>query len=217
MIFARGDSSRLHTTGSSDSGESHLPSRLFLWVDQVGGYLVCLNEDVTIGAVTGEKEEVDIPVMANLSRHHATIRRQGESYLISSQAPAYLGSKLIEHESWLSSNSEIQMAGVGFRFRQPTVLSGTAVLDSLTSHRIAGGAQGIVLMEELCLLGPAADHHIVCRFWTDPIILFRRGGQLLCKSPGPLFVDGELAKEEAVVTHGNIITGTDSRFRIEYC
>ncbi|QDU82875.1 hypothetical protein Pla110_46380 [Polystyrenella longa] len=217
MKFTRGDSSRQDDAGSSPAGKSQLPDRLMLWVDQVGGYLICLKEEVSLGAVTGGAAEVDIPVMANLSRQHATIHRRGETYLVSAQGPTFLEGRPVEYEAYLSSNSQLKLAGVEFRFRQPTVLSATAVLDPLTSHRIAEGAEGIVLMEGLCLLGPATDHHIVCRHWTDPIILFRRGDQLLCKSPGPLFVDEELVQEEAIIQHGNIIAGTESRFRVEYC
>lgn len=217
MTFPPGDSSSSRAGGSSPRDTTALPARMLLWIDQVGGFLVCLRDEVTIGATNGGPEEVDIPLMANLSRRHATIHRQGETYSIAAHAPSFLGDRAIDHEAWLSSNKDLRLGGVGFRFRQPTVLSATAVLDSKTSHRIAGGAEGIVLMHELCLLGPAADHHIVCRHWNDPIILFRRKDQLRCKSPGPLFVNGELVEGDAALAHGSIVTGTDARFRVEYC
>lgn len=216
MMFARGDSSRPGNQDSSANTAGTLPERLMLWVDQVGGFLVCLNEEVRFGAVTGEPAEVDIPIMANLSRLHLTLKRRGESYSLDPHASTLLGERALEHETYLSSNSQFQIAGVGFRFRQPTVLSASAVLDRLTSHRIAEGAEGVVLMEDLCLLGPGADHHIVCRHWEYPIILFRRNNQLFCKSPGPLFVDEELVQVEQTISHGQIVTGTDARFRVEF-
>ncbi|MCG8583415.1 MAG: hypothetical protein MI757_01725, partial [Pirellulales bacterium] len=52
-------------------------SRLALWVDEVGGYLVCLSDQLTIGQpVSGS--EVDIPILGDVSRKHAVIERDAE-------------------------------------------------------------------------------------------------------------------------------------------
>jgi len=54
--------------------------RIVAWIDGVGGFLICLGEEVVLGqpSVAG----ADIPVLADLSRRHATIRREGESYVL---------------------------------------------------------------------------------------------------------------------------------------
>ncbi len=59
--------------------------RFLLWVDGVGGYLVCLADEVVIGQAIPHGG-ADVPIQGDLSRLHATIRRQGEGYLLQPDA-----------------------------------------------------------------------------------------------------------------------------------
>ena len=47
------------------------PKRFLLWIDGVGGYLVCLGPRVTFGQATPDGS-VDVPLFADVSRLHAT-------------------------------------------------------------------------------------------------------------------------------------------------
>src|SRR5689334_16597611 len=48
-------------------------SRYLLWIDSVGGFYLCTGSCIRIGqAVPGNS--VELPLLADLSRHHATIR-----------------------------------------------------------------------------------------------------------------------------------------------
>ena len=51
--------------------------RYFLWIDGVGGYLVCLGNRLTFGQAA--QPGVDVPLVADVSRHarHADARRRG--------------------------------------------------------------------------------------------------------------------------------------------
>jgi len=60
-----------------------LPKRFLLWVDGIGGYLVCLSNRVTFGQATAEGP-VDVPLFAEVSRTHAEVTRDGEGYVIES-------------------------------------------------------------------------------------------------------------------------------------
>ena len=44
-------------------------------------------------------------------------------------------------------------------------------------------------MAETCLLGAAAENHIVCPGWSKSILLYRRDGRLHCKARDDLFID----------------------------
>ena len=56
-------------------------SRLALWIDSVGGYLVCLSNELTLGQpVPGDS--VDIPILGDVSRRHAMIERDAEGYVL---------------------------------------------------------------------------------------------------------------------------------------
>ena len=57
------------------------PNRFLLWVDAVGGFLVCRSDKVVLGqAVPGSS--ADVPLLADLSRQQATIRRDSGGYLL---------------------------------------------------------------------------------------------------------------------------------------
>src|SRR5262249_48676796 len=55
--------------------------RFLLWIDGVGGYLVCLGARVTLGQATPDSF-VDVPLFADVSRLHATLTRDAEGYLL---------------------------------------------------------------------------------------------------------------------------------------
>src|SRR5262249_20552437 len=55
--------------------------RFLLWIDGVGGFLVCLAPKVTMGQATPEGN-VDLPLFADISRVHATLTRDVEGYLL---------------------------------------------------------------------------------------------------------------------------------------
>src|SRR5262249_16929341 len=55
--------------------------RFFLWIDGVGGYLVCQGNRLTFGQA-GLDARVDVPLVADVSRLHATVSRDAEGYLL---------------------------------------------------------------------------------------------------------------------------------------
>src|SRR5437588_2113599 len=55
-----------------------------LWIDGVGGYLLCLSHRVTLGQALVDRQ-VDIALIADVSRHHATIQRDPEGYFLEAQ------------------------------------------------------------------------------------------------------------------------------------
>ena len=57
------------------------PKRFLLWVDGVGGFLVCLNARVTFGQAVAEGP-VDVPLFAELSKLHAELFRDAEGYVL---------------------------------------------------------------------------------------------------------------------------------------
>src|SRR5260370_40107486 len=62
------------------------PSRFWLWIDGVGGYLVCLGNRLTFGqALPGAP--VDVPLVADVSRLHATLTRDAEGYVLEAVRP----------------------------------------------------------------------------------------------------------------------------------
>jgi len=170
--------------------------RVIAWIDEVGAFLVCLGDQLVLGQPTTSSDSgtsgAEIPILADLSRRHATIDREGESYVLTPIHPVYLDGVKLAGPTVLRNDAVVQLGeAVQMRFRRPHALSATAVLTIESHHKTEPAVDSIVLMSETCILGPQAHSHIQCRGWSDEIVLFRRGDQLSCRSQMPLEIDGE--------------------------
>lgn len=202
---------QLESASSARSSE-----RFMLWIDGVGGYWVGLCSRVTIGGPAHGGEAADLELLANLSRRHAALVRSGETYLLEPYSSARVAGRTIHEAVPLVSGYGIELGdGVHLTFRQPSVLSGTAVLEFASDHRPRQNVDGVVLMDETCLLGPGRENHIVCPDWPVSVVLFRRKGEFFCKSRGELFVSGQRLTDTRPMAPGDIVTGPDLRFRLE--
>ncbi len=166
------------------SGHAGLPDRLMLWVDSVGGYLVCLRDEVTLGQPAGGTSP-DVPIMGDLSRRQAIIRRQGESYSIEAVREVRLDGKPIKGTAPLWDGSLIELGqAVRLRFRRPHPLSATARLEFVSRHRTQPSTDAVLLMAESCILGRSSSSHVVAPGWQDEVVLFRQGSELAWRSCG---------------------------------
>lgn len=203
-------------TSSTKHESSEGPRRFLLWIDGVGAYLLCLGERVTIGGSAADGEAADLSLMAGLSRRHATIVRGAENYLLEAHCPTRVGGRDVHERTHLNDRYQIEFAGsVRLRFRLPTVLSGSARLEFLSDHRPAQRIDGMVLMDDACLLGPGSENHVPCPDWPGSIVLFRKDGELWVKSRLDVFVGTQHAAGGARVNSGDIVTGPELRFRLE--
>jgi hypothetical protein len=212
--------SAMPSTSASQSERSPLEERsgakYWLWIDSVGTFLVCLGEKVTVGGPTSGAGAADVALLANLSRRHASFVRCGEEYLLEAHAAAQVDGRPVQERSHLSNGSRIRLGEkVEFVFRLPSALSRTARLEFASDHRPERSIEGIVLLDDTCLLGPQGEHHIHCPHWPDAVLIHRRGEELWCKSRAEVFVDGRHVPQGSVVQTGSIVSGPDFRFRLE--
>ena len=204
---------------SSYSGDRQLPDasgeRFVLWVDGVGGYLVCLEGEVVIGqAAPGNA--VDIAVLADISRRHAKIRREGEGYLIEPLHVLRINDQAVQTKTLLKDGDEIELgAGVRFRFRRPHALSASARLDMISRHRIQPYADSILLMAESCVLGPRWQNHVVCQEWEGDVVLYRQDDDLYCRAMDAIEIDGELCDGRGRLTSNSHVAGSDFSMSLE--
>jgi len=198
------------------SGAQNEPgSRYLLWVDGVGGYLVCESNQVTLGQpVPGS--QVDVPILGDVSRRHAQIRRDGEVYLIDPLRPVRVDGRTIDRATSLVDGNQIELGhNVRLRFRRPHPLSATARLEFVSHHRTQPAADAVLLMAEACVLGPGGNSHVVCRDWLDELVLFRQGGQLHCRRSGNFKIDGLEVKDKGRLAGESQIVGHDFSLSIE--
>ena len=209
-MFTRVRPNQMPTSGLADDG------RFLLWVDGVGAYLVFLGERLSIGGPAGSGPGADVSLLANLSRRHAMFVRSGESYLLEAQGPARVNGRGVEGPTHLAHNYQIELGeGVRVQFRQPSPLSSTATLEFLSDHRPAQSIDGVVLMDETCLLGPGLDNHIHCPDWENSVLVFRRDSEFHCKAAGDLLVNGKFAPPVSRFAPGDVLSVADGRFRLE--
>lgn len=209
---------RLPDRGTSDHDHAErlgATPRLLLWVDGVGGYLVCLGESVSLGQAASPGS-VDVPILGDLSRQHAMVRRDGENYLVVPRQPVRVRGQLVGQPTLLRDGDELSLGEqVRVRFRQPHVLSASARLEWVSRHRSQPSADGVILMAESLVLGPDAQNHIVCRHWSHDVVLYRRDGQLFCRSSESLEVDGRWSQGEAALESTSRIAGRNFAISLE--
>ena len=147
-----------HQVMSDSLSETMVPpptERFLVWVDGVGGFLLCLGERVSIGGPCWGQPDADIALLASLSRRHATIVRSGDRYVIEPHAPTLLHGQPVVDRSPLPADCEVCLGtNVELRFHMPSVLSATACLDFVSHHRPTHAVDGVLLMHETCLMGP---------------------------------------------------------------
>ncbi len=192
-----------------------LSERFLLWVDGVGGYLVCLGNEVVLGqAASGNT--VDIPLLADISRRHARIRRSGEGYVIDPLHSLRVNNELVRTATPLGHGDEIELgSGVRLGFRQPHALSASARLDFLSRHRTQPYADSILLMAESCVLGPRKQNHVVCPLWEMDVVLIRQDNGLSCRAPAAIEIDGQPCQGRGRLRSNSRVTGNDFSMSLE--
>lgn len=189
--------------------------RFLLWVDGVGGYLVCEADEVTLGQPVPHSQ-VDVPILADISRRHARIRRDGESYLIEPLRPVRLDGRAIEGVTSLVDGALIELGhGARLRFRRPHPLSATARLEFVSHHRTQPPVDAVILLAESCVLGPGADSHVSCPEWSGDVVLYRQGDALFCRAPGRFQIDGVAVAARGPITRRSQIVGQDFSISVE--
>ena len=109
--------------------ERNRGKRIVAWIDAVGGFLVCLGDEIVLGQPAADGS-VDVPFLADLSRRHAIIRREGEAYVLTPLQRTTVDGRPVTESVVLRDKSMIKLGdAVELRFRKPHALSNTAVLE----------------------------------------------------------------------------------------
>jgi tetratricopeptide (TPR) repeat protein len=195
--------------------ERNSGKRVVAWIDAVGGFLICTGDEIVLGQPSADGG-IDVPILGDLSRRHAVIRRDREAYVLSPLHRTSVDGQTITEPMVLRDKATIQLGdGVKINFRKPHALSATAVLEIVSHHRTEPAVDAIVLMSESCILGPQSHSHVRCREWTTDLVLFRRGEDLMCRAHGPVEIDGQTCVGQASIAGDCRIEGDDFALSLE--
>lgn len=186
-----------------------------LWIDGVGCWLAWWQPKVTIGGPS-TSQPADIALLSDLQSLHAEIERSGEEYIVHPHGPTSIGNKSITTPSPLMDGDELQLGrDVRLRFRSPSSLSTSAVLEFVSDHRPSQRTDGVVLMDQTCLIGPGSDQHIRSRGAEDSVVLFRRDDALWVRARLPLQINGKKHEGPIQLNDGDVVRDESLSFRLE--
>ena len=189
--------------------------RFLLWVDAVGGYLVCLDDRILLGRA-GPDSHADIPLMGDLSRNHATLLRNGEGYSLQAHHASFINGKPVLDQAVLRDGDVIRLGStVELEFRQPSPVSATARLSIVSRHRLPLAVDGVLLMAETCIVGGESQAHIPAPALPNPVVLYRQAGALWCRAVGAFDVDGRTCASRAPLTLQSSVLGDGFSFSLE--
>src|SRR5262249_27127852 len=154
------------------TGFAEPPVRFWLWIDGVGGYLICLAGRISFGQATPDAF-VDVPLFADVSRLHATLSRDDEGYTLEAPRGVQVNGKPVERTLLRSGDRVTLGASCQFLFRQPSPLSGTARLELTSGHRLPTSVDAVLLMADALVIGPDAQAHVTVPDLKQPLVLFR--------------------------------------------
>ncbi|HEV3261838.1 MAG TPA: FHA domain-containing protein [Gemmataceae bacterium] len=188
--------------------------RYMLWVDGVGGYLICLGNRVTLGQATPETY-VDVPLFADVSRVHAAVSRDSEGYLLEALRPTQVNGRLVDRALLQPGDRVTIGTCCQFQFGQPVPVSTTAQLDLLSGHRLPLTIDKVFLMADTVVLGPGPQAHVIMPDLHRQVVLFRQKDGLGVRYSGDLIVDGVPCRERAMLGPASRVTGDDFAFAVE--
>ncbi len=151
---------------------SNTPGPFLLWIDGVGGYLVCLQPRLTLGQA-GAVPVPDLAILADVARHHATLHRDNEVFFLEALRKTAINGQPVER-AFLHSGDRLTLGGAcQLLFTQPVPVSGSARLDLVSGQRWQYPVEAVLLMAETLVVGPGPQAHVVAAELAQPLVLFR--------------------------------------------
>jgi hypothetical protein len=186
-----------------------------LWIDGVGGYLVCLASRVTFGQALHDGH-VDVPLVADVSRLHASLTRDAEGYVLEAVRPIQVNAREATR-ALLQSGDRITLgASCQLQFHLPVPLSASARLDLVSGHRLPLSVDAILLMAETLVLGSGPQVHINVPDLNQPLVIFRQKDTLGLRHGGKLYINGRTSGERLLLSdlHATV-NGENISFALE--
>jgi hypothetical protein len=199
---------------AEDPPAEGLPTRFLLWIDGIGGYLVCLGGRLTFGQA-GLDAHVDVPLVADVSRLHASLIRDSEGYLLEAIRPIQVNGELTSRALLRPGDRVTLGTSCQFLFRLPVPVSGSARLDLVSGHRLPVGVDAVLLMADTLILASGAQAHVTIPDLRQPVVLFRSKDGLGVRHTGNLVINGRKSPERGMLGPQATVVADEVSFGIE--
>lgn len=172
-----------------------------LWIDGVGGYLVCRSPAVTLGPAFADPPP-DVPLLADVSRHHATLRRDGEGYTLTAEKLTAVNMTPVE-ETLLKSGDRITLGeSCQVLFTRPEPLSASACLSIVSGHRFGQPVDGVLLMADTLILDRSPQAHVTVPDLPSRVVIYRNGDLFGIRASAAIRANGQSQRDRAVLKPG---------------
>ena len=190
--------------------------RFLMWVDAVGGYLVCLNDQLTIGQAR-PNSHVEIPLAADIASQHARLKRQGKEgdYVLEPLSQVMVQHQEINSPTLLYDGDMISLGSAQLQFTKPHPLSASARLDLIGSSRTNPYTDAILLMSDTLIIGNNMANHVVYHGEDHQVVLYQQDGKLLCRSNQPVNLDGIVDQRGGELFYGSQVKSDLISFSLE--
>ncbi len=199
---------------SADRTAEEKSPRYLLWIDGVGGYLVCLGNSITLGQVSPQAQ-VDVPLFADVSRRHATLTRDSEGYLLEAVRGVKVNGQAATRTLLQSGDRVTLGSSCQFLFHLPVPVSATARLDLVSGHRLKLAVDGVLLMADSLVLGPGPNAHVVMPDRDKSVVLYRHKDGLGIRAEGKLLINGQAFQDHGVLGAEATVHGEDFSLAVE--
>ena len=195
------------TSNTSMTLPTHTPAgtpRHLLWIDGVGGFLLCLAPRVTIGHASA-RPTPDVPLLADVSRLHAALQRDAEGYALEVLRPTTVNGTEAERVSLRSGDRITLGPSCQLVFVQPLPVSVSARLDVVSGHHLAFPVTNVLLMADTLVLSGGTRGHVHVPDLAQPIIIFRHHDGLTLRYDGAMEIDGRRLNGRAPLEEGRTV------------
>jgi hypothetical protein len=172
-----------------------------LWIDGVGGYLMLRGPTASLGPAFADPPP-DVPILADLSRNHATIRRDGEGYWLSADRPTAVNLSPVQRALLRSGDRITLGASCQILFSQPEPLSATARLTVISGHRFGHPVDAVLLMAETLILDRSPQAHVQTSDLRQRVVIYRQGDKLAVKAACSIRANGQSYRDRTVLASG---------------
>ena len=190
------------------------PPRHVLWIDGVGGFLLCLAPRVTIGHANA-RPTPDLPLLADVSRLHAALQRDAEGYALEAFRATKVNGREAERASLRSGDRITLGPSCQLLFVQPLPVSASARLDVVSGHRLTYPVSSALLMADTLVLSGGTRGHVTVPGLAQPIIVFRQQEAFALRYDGAIDVEGHAMHGRAPLEPGGTVRVGDVSLSLE--